>query len=83
MIIVSQDRKTIINFNRISEIIVNEGEIVITDDVFNEYGETIGIYNTETIARMIHKQLIESIVKGEKIYMMPDETGCPFSKYDD
>ena len=53
MIIVSQDKREIINFENITEIVVEDNQITITDDVYKEYGEIIGNYATEQRAKEV------------------------------
>lgn len=59
MIIVSQDRKTIVNFDRTTEIVVNSNEVCITDDIYIEYAETIGTYATKEKAKEVLKEIIK------------------------
>ena len=58
MLIVSQDKKTIINLDRITEIGTNGKDIAISDAVGMEYGEVIGMYETEERARKVLQEII-------------------------
>ena len=51
MRIINQKGNEIINFDRITEIVASGNEIVITDNIYKNYGETIGIYKTEKRAK--------------------------------
>lgn len=88
MRIINQKGNEIINFDRITEIVASGNEIVITDNIYKNYGETIGIYKTEKRANEVLEEIIENIqyksfveintdgitseVAGE-IYRMPKE----------
>ena len=59
MILVSQDKREIINFDRISEIVAGEdGSISITDDIRQEDGYIIGRYKTEEKAKAIIEEIM-------------------------
>lgn len=75
MVIVSQDRETIVNFDRITEIVANDNEVCITDDIYKEYGETIGIYATEERAKEVLIDIVENynITPLAMVYKMPKE----------
>lgn len=88
MIIVSQDKKMIINFNRISEITVDDNDVLITDDIYKSYGERIGKYETEERAKEVLQEIVElylmkdliigdvgynNVVNYPKVYEMPEE----------
>lgn len=80
MIIVSQDKNEIINFNKITEIVANENEIVITDNIYKNYGETIGIYKTKERAKEVLQEIIntykfntcEAVGQKQTVYEMPE-----------
>lgn len=70
MIIVSQDKNTIINFNNITEIVANGTEVVITDNIYKDYGETIGIYKTEERAKEVLQE-IKNAYSAVQLMMLP------------
>lgn len=57
MIIVSQDKKKIINFERITEITVSGTGILVGDNVFIPKGEEVGKYKTEERAKEVLKEI--------------------------
>lgn len=57
MIIVSQDKKKIINFERITEITVSGTGILVGDDVFIPKGEEVGKYESEERAKEVLQEL--------------------------
>lgn len=57
MLIISQDKGTIINLDRVSEIMVCGNEITITDDICKDYGEIIGSYETEERAKKVLEEI--------------------------
>lgn len=57
MIIVSQDKKSIYNFDNIKLIDVLENEIYITDDILSDAGACIGEYETEERAKEVLEQI--------------------------
>lgn len=59
MLIVSQDQKTSINFNNITEIVVDGKDITITDDIYKTYGEIIGTYESEERAKEVFQGIIQ------------------------
>lgn len=67
MIIVSQDKKTIYNFDNVKSIDVLENEIYIADDILANEGARIAEYATEERA----KEVIEDIIdKYEDIQIL-------------
>ena len=62
MIIVSQDKKKIINFERITEITVSGTGILVGDDVFIPKAEEVGKYESEERA----KEVLQEIIKAYK-----------------
>lgn len=58
MIIVSQDKKSIYNFDNIKLIDVLENEIYITDDILSDAGACIGEYETEERAKEVLQEII-------------------------
>lgn len=75
MIIISQDRETIVNFDRITEIVANDNEVCITGDIYKGYGETIGIYATKERAKEVLIDIVENykITPLAMVYKMPKE----------
>ena len=61
MIIVSQDKKSIYNFDNIKSIDIVENEIYITDDILMDEGARIGEYATEERAKKVLEEIIENI----------------------
>ena len=60
MIIVSQDKKKIINFERITEITVSGTGILVGDDVFIPKGEEVGKYESEERAKEVLQGIVET-----------------------
>lgn len=73
MIIVSQDKREIINFENITEIVVENNQITITDDVYKEYGEIIGNYATEERAKEVLQGIIRAYEKAGNIMFETDK----------
>ncbi len=74
MIIISQDKNKIINFNRITEIIRDRREILITDDIFVDAGESIAKYKSEERAKEVLDELLMMYENLKTpIYRMPKE----------
>lgn len=59
MIIMSQDRKSIYNFEKISEIVVSGTEICISDNLRQEEGLVIATYETEERAKEVLITIME------------------------
>ena len=57
MIIVSQDKKKIINFERITEITARGTKILVRDDIFLPEGEEIATYETEERAKEVLQEI--------------------------
>ena len=75
MIIVSQDKKEIINFDRITEIVVSDKAITITDGIQQQMGYEIGMYATEKRAKEVLQGIVNHYYNYEltKVYEMPEE----------
>lgn len=86
MIIFSQDKRKIINFERVTEITVNGTSILIGDDIFIPKGEEVAKYATEERAKEVLQEIIskykttlynsktnETVVNVPKVYEMPKE----------
>ena len=61
MIIVSQDKKSIYNFDNAKSIDILENEIYITDNILADEGTLIGVYETEERADEVLEEIIENI----------------------
>ncbi|MCI9247477.1 MAG: hypothetical protein HFJ30_10365 [Clostridia bacterium] len=59
MIIVSQDKTEIINFDKLAEIVVCDTVITITDGIQQERGLEIGKYKTEQRAKEVLQEIIK------------------------
>lgn len=85
MIIVSQDKKSIYNFDNIKSIDIVENEIYITDDILMDEGARIGEYDTEKRAKEVLEEISERLENWENLkagqptgvcsyrYIMPKE----------
>ena len=80
MIIMSQDKEKVINFERITEIMVVGKEIIIMDNIYKEHGESIGTYSTEERAKEVlmemcfcYKDANTFRYVANKMYRMPKE----------
>ena len=62
MIIVSQDKETIVNFNNISIITQVDGRIGVTNNVTNSTVSEIGRYATEERAKEVLQEIVQSII---------------------
>lgn len=60
MIIVSQDRESIYNFENIKSIDIVENEIYLTDDILADRGTRIGQYETEKRAKEVLEEITEN-----------------------
>lgn len=72
MIIVSQDKKSIYNFDNIKSIDIVENEIYITDDILMDEGARIGEYATEERAKKVLEEIIENIQGKSFVEMNTD-----------
>lgn len=66
MIIVSQDKKSIYNFDNIKSIDIVENEIYITDDILMNEGAKIGEYATEERAKEVLQEIIKAYIESKK-----------------
>lgn len=73
MIIISQDKTRIYNFERISEIVVSGTEICISDNLRQEEGLVIATYKTEERAKEIIYDISQKYINECKKYVMPEE----------
>lgn len=60
MIIVSQDKKSIYNFDNVKSIDVLDNEIYITDEILRDEGALIGEYVTEERAKEVFNRIIRA-----------------------
>lgn len=61
MIIVSQDKKSIYNFDNVKSIDRLRNEIYITDEILADEGASIAKYNTEERAKEVLEEIIDSL----------------------
>lgn len=84
MLIVSQDKNVVVNLDRITEIVVEDNDVIITDDIYMDYGETIGRYETEERAKKVLQEIVAKYRQFHldsnraatiipKVYEMPQE----------
>ena len=67
MIIVSQDKDSLYNFNNVKSIDVLNNEIFITDDILADEGARIAIYKTEERAKEVLQEIITAYT-GDGMY---------------
>ena len=60
MIIVSQDKKKIINFERITEVIVSDKDICVRDNFEVQKGLIIATYESEERAKEVLQGIVET-----------------------
>lgn len=80
MIIISQNKKKIINFERITEITVSGTSILVGDDIFVSKGEEVAKYETEERAKEVLKEITEKICASSSIQMNIEGINCEVSK---
>lgn len=81
MIIVSQDRKSIYNFDNVKSIDILGNEIYITDDILADQGAYTAKYATEERAKEVIKEIIniykfnrkEAVGQVQVVYEMPEK----------
>ena len=66
MIIVSQDKKSIYNFDNAKSIDILENEIYITDNILADEGTLIGVYETEERADEVKKDIVKCYANTEQ-----------------
>lgn len=66
MIIVSQDKKSIYNFDNAKSIDILENEIYITDNILADEGVLIGVYETEERADEVKKDIVKCYANTEQ-----------------
>ena len=74
MIIVSQDKKSIYNFDNIKSVDIVENEIYITDDILMDEGAKIGEYATEERAKEVLQEIVNyaSVSEIRNSYQVAD-----------
>lgn len=81
MIIVSQNRKSIYNFDNVKSIDILGNEIYIADDILADGGACIAEYATETRAKEVLQEIIERYTNWNNlVYGQP--TGECSPKYE-
>lgn len=76
MIIISQNKKKIINFERITEITVSGTSILVGDDIFVSKGEEVAKYETEERAKEVLQEIIDKIWESSSLTMDIKEISC-------
>lgn len=71
MIIVSQDKSEIINFDKVQDIYVSGRYISLNFELNNN--EVVGTYETEERAKEILADIYSKINEGKTVYKMPKE----------
>lgn len=71
MIIISQDKNTIVNFDNVSEIRVKyDGTIVMFDNTYdnqNDCSDILGKYETEERAKEVLQEIIRALIETKKV----------------
>lgn len=65
MIIVSQDKDSLYNFDNVKSIDVLNNEIFITDDILADKGTRIAIYKTEERAKEVLQEIVKVYANGK------------------
>ena len=73
MIIVSQDKTKMINFERITEITASGTKILVGDDIFIPKGEEIATYETEERAREVFAEIYKKYSDWQSMRMIKNE----------
>lgn len=81
MIIVSQDRKSIYNFDNVKSIDILGDEIYIADDILADEGAYIAKYATETRAKEVLQEIIERYTNWNN-FVCGQPTGFCSPKYE-
>lgn len=71
MIIISQDKNSIVNFDNVSEICAKyDGTIVMFDNTYdnqNDCSDILGKYETEERAKEVLQKIIRTIIEAKKV----------------
>ena len=73
MIVISQDKKRIYNFDNIKLIEVLNNDIFIIDDILAVEGPFLGTYESEERAEEILRDIVHWYDIEAKVYRMPEE----------
>ena len=77
MIIVSQDKTKIVNFDNLTQIYITqdeeETEIFIRCETVDSLYDDLGVYKTEERAKEVLMDIYSKIVDGKKNYRMPED----------
>ena len=71
MIIVSQDKEKIVNFDNVNMILVREKKIISFDNTFDsgtDDGDLIGIYETKERAKEVLREIVEEYMDSNNSY---------------
>lgn len=79
MIIVSQNKKNIYNFNNIKTIDIVGNEIYVSDDILSDMGTCIANYETEERAKEVLQEIIK---KYRDVTVICDINNKKYEKYD-
>ena len=80
MILVSQDKKKIINFERIAEVIVSDEDICVSNNFEVQKGLIIATYESEERAKEVLQEITEKICESSNIKMDIEGINCVVSK---
>ena len=67
MIILSQEKNKIINFERITEITAVGKEIIVGDNIFEARGQIIAKYKTEERAKEVLQEIEKAIIDTRQL----------------
>lgn len=79
MIVVSQNKKSIYNFDNVKSIDILGNEIYISDDILSDMGACIANYETEERAKEVLKEIIK---KYRDVTVVCDINNKKYEKYD-
>ena len=80
MIIVSQNKESIYNFNNIKSIDVIKNEIYLTDDIISDCGTKIAEYKTEERAKEVLKEICLNYEKWKNLEVFNGNIEIDFSR---
>ena len=80
MILVSQDKKKIINFERIAEVIVSDEDICVSNNFEVQKGLIIATYESEERAKEVLQEITEKICESSNIKMDREGINCEVIK---
>lgn len=73
MIILSQNKKNIINFDRVSNIWIEEKTVKYQCPDIEDFWGKLGNYATEKRAKEVLQEIVNTYVRECKTYIMPEE----------